>query len=137
MWKHYLKITQFYQKIYPLRMVFNRKTSKFEPVHKPSKLYLAVNFQVIQIWLVAFSRILYYLKTDSSKSTLTFTDFVVEFLFWGLTILCPAFVVTLWEWKDNLIWFLNQAYKHRKMSGEYESNAISLRLLILKAFKKY
>lgn len=114
MWKHYLRITEFFQKVYPLRLVFNRKDNKFEAVHKPSKLYNWVNFEITKIFIVAFLRILYYLKTDSSELTMTFTDFVVDFLFWGLTLLCPSFVVTLWKWKENFSWFLNQAYKQRK-----------------------
>lgn len=119
MWKNFLRITEFYQKNYPLHLVFKLKTIKFERIHIPSNFYLLVNFQVIQIHYVAFSRMLYYLKTDSSKLAMTFTDFVVDFLFSGLTILCPSFVVTLCKWKDNFSWFLNQAYKHRKVVGAY------------------
>lgn len=118
MWKHYLKITKFYQKLYPQRVVYNTKTEKFEPVHKSSKLYNWINSNVIQINVVAFARCLYYLKTDSSEVTISFTDFIIDFLIWGISLICPAFVWSLWKNKYNYSWFLNQAYIHRKIQGK-------------------
>ncbi len=117
MWNHYLIITIFCQNIYRLRVIYNQSTEKFESVHKSSKLYNWENTHVTQTSLVAFSRCLYYLNTDNSKSTMTFTDFIIDFLFWGLTLVMPTFVLSFWKWKDNYSWFLNQAYKHRKIKG--------------------
>lgn len=117
MWKHYLRITKLYQKLYPIRVVYNTKKRKFEPVHKTSKLYNWVSVQVTQNCAVAFARCMYYLSTDISELTMSFTDFIIDFLTWGVTLLCPASVWAVWRKKENYSWFLNQAYNHRKIKG--------------------
>lgn len=118
MWEHYLKITKFYQNLYPQRVIYNKNTERFEPVHKSSYIYNYVNAHVTQGNAVAFARCLYYLKTDNSVVTMSFTNFVIDFLFWGLTLICPAFIWSLWKKKDNYSWCLNQLHKHRKTKGK-------------------
>lgn len=117
MWKHYLKITKFYQKLYPQGVIYNTATEKFEAMHKSSRLYNWINAHVTQATMVALARCLYYLKTDTSEVTMSFTDFNVDFLFWGITLICPAFIWAMWTKKENYSWFLNQAYNHRKIKG--------------------
>ncbi len=117
MWEHYLRLTIFSQKLYRIRVIYNQSTGRFEAVHKTSKLYNWINAHVTQASLVAFSRCIYYLCTDNSIVTMTFTDFIIDFLYWGLTLLMPSFVLSFWKWKDNYSWFLNQAYSHRKIKG--------------------
>lgn len=112
-----MKITTFFQKIFPLRAIYNQTTENFESVHKSSKQYNWINSHITQANLVAFFRCLYYLNTDYSQVTMSFTDFIIDFLFWGLTLIGPAFIWSLWKWKDNYSWVLNQAYKHRKIKG--------------------
>ncbi len=124
MWKHYLKITQFYQKLYPQRVIYNTRTRKFESVHKPSKLYIWINAHVTQVSVAAFARCLYYLKTDSSENNMSFTDFIIDFLFWGIALICPASYWAMWTKKDNYSWFLNQAFNHRKIKGEFLANRL-------------
>ncbi len=120
MWKHLLRITKFYQKIYPLRVTYNQTTQKFEPVQKPSKLYNWINAHIVQASVVAFVRCLVYLSSNKSEATMTFTDFIIDFLFLGLTLAWPAFIWSLWKWKDSHAWFLNQALHHRKIKGNQQ-----------------
>lgn len=117
MWNHFLRVTILFQKLYPLRVIYKISTKKFEPVHKSCKLHNCVNAHLTQISVVAFARCLYYLKTDSSELTMSFTDFIVDFLFWGLTLLCPSLAWSLWNKKENFSWFLNQVNNQRKLKG--------------------
>ncbi len=55
---------------------------------------------------------------DSSKVSMTYSDFIIDFLFWGLTLGGPASIWSLRKWKDKYSWFLNQAYNHRKIKGK-------------------
>lgn len=71
MWKHYLKITKFYQQRYPKRVVCNKTSKQFESVHKSSKLYNWINTQTVRAILVSFLRWLHYVNTNSSKVSMT------------------------------------------------------------------
>ncbi len=117
MWNHFLRITNFFQTLYPLRVIYNETTKKFEPVNKSSKLHNSVNAHLTQISVVALARCLYYLKTDSSQLTITFTDFIIDFLFWGITLLVPSLGWSLWKKKYKFAWFLNQVNNQRKFKG--------------------
>ncbi len=117
MWKHFLRITSFFQTIYPLRVIYNKTAKRFKPVDKSSILHNFVNVNVLQIHLVALARCLYYLKTDSSQLTMTFTDFIVDFLIWGMSLLGPSLAWALWKKKYMFSWFLNQVDNRRKIKG--------------------
>lgn len=72
MWKHYLKITKFYQqRCKPKRVVCNKTSKQFESVHKSSKLYNWINTQTVRAILVSFLRWLHYVNTNSSKVSMT------------------------------------------------------------------
>ncbi len=117
MWKHFLRITKFLQALYPLRVVYNKTAQQFESVDKSSKLHNWVTLNITQVCVVALARCLYYLKTDSSELTMSFTDFIVDFLCWGLSLLVPTLAWELWKKKDIFSWVLNQVHNQRKIKG--------------------
>ncbi|CAL8090597.1 unnamed protein product [Orchesella dallaii] len=114
MWPEYLRIYVVLQKIIPQRVIYNVETARFEVNPKNCRLYWWVNSQVVQANFVTLFRLLYYLAYDEEATGLSFVEFIVDLLIWAVTFIHMISTWTYWKKKDEIVFFLNQLYAHRK-----------------------
>lgn len=119
MWGHFIRIICFFQKIYPIRIKYDKELQQFQPVYKTSYFYLHANAHYFQVLILSAWMLIDYLKTDEKNLTTTYPEFIINLLFLGLAQVCPATVWTLWKRKEELCYFLNQSYRNRKIRGKF------------------
>lgn len=121
MWVAFFTVYQFLQKIAICRVEYDPVKERFVENRNKNYKYWWVNSQISLVCIMSAGRMVYYIRTDRSKTGLTFMDFVIDLFFWTITFLQNVCVWTFWKRKQFGAWFLNQTMARRQLKGNLHS----------------
>lgn len=120
MWAAHIQICSFLQKLsyFQLQVGYSSKNAKFQGNSRISAWYISITIKLLQLIVVTFVRMVYYVKTDFTISKMGLNDFIIDLITWALAVETLSCFWTLqtkrYVMTSVLNYFMFQHYSKKK-----------------------